>query len=151
MTTEQIQTLIDTNLATGSNITAAEHREVESALLDYVSTFSPIKCYGKIGPVDIKGSASTFTVTGNIVSATKLTPTGNYMPIRVVMPTGALPNTNYKVRIDIESGTTYGGNINSDILPLMFEKVDANTFDICTKEWSNQTQDLYFHIEVVAI
>ena len=151
MTKEQIQTLIDTNLATGSNITATEHREVETALLNYISTFSPVKCYGKIGPVDIKGSATTYTVTGNIVSATKITPTGNYMPVRVVMASGSFSDTNYKVRIDVESGATYGGDINNNIRPVVFQKVDANTFDICLEELGNENQDLYFHIEAVAI
>jgi hypothetical protein len=151
MTKEEIQTLIDTKLATGSNITASEHREVETALLNFIGTFSPIKCYGKIGPVDIKGSATSYTVTGNIVSASKITPVGNYQPVRVVMPTGSFPDTNYKIRIDVESGATYGADQNNDIRPVLFQKVDALTFDICLEENANVSQDLYFHIEAVAI
>lgn len=35
MTKAEVQSLIDTNLASGSNITATEHRAVETALLNY--------------------------------------------------------------------------------------------------------------------
>lgn len=151
MTKEEIQELIDTNLATGSNITAEEHREVETALLNYISTFSPVKCYGKIGPVDITGGTINYTVTGNIVSATRQSPIGRFNLVRVVMPSGSFPDTNYKVRIDTESGPVSGGNVNNDIRPPMFQKVDANTFDLVLEENSEITQDLYFHIEAVAI
>ena len=151
MTRAEVLALINSKLATNSNITASEHREVEVALLDFIPTVTPIKCYGKIGPVDIKGTATTYTVTGNIVSATKITPTGNYMPVRVVMPTGSFPDTNYKIRIDVESGPSSGGDTNNDIRPVMFQKVNSTTFDICLEENGNVTQDLYFHIEAVAI
>lgn len=155
MTKEEVQYLIDTKLATGSNITASEHREVETALLNFIGTFSPIKCYGKIGPVDIKGSATSYTVTGNIVSASKITPTGDYQPVRIVMPTGSFPDTNYKVRIDVESGPVGAGDVNNNIRPVIFQKINSTTFDICLEELttggSGDTQDLYFHIEAVAI
>lgn len=151
MTKEEIQELIDTNLATGSNITAEEHREVETALLNYISTFSPVKCYGKIGPVDITGGTIDYTVTGNIVSATRQSPISRFNLVRVVMPSGSFPDTNYKVRIDTESGPVSGGNVNNDIRPPMFQKVDANTFDLVLEENAEISQDLYFHIEAVAI
>jgi hypothetical protein len=151
MTKAEIQTLINTKLATGSNITASEHREVETAILDFVGSFSPIKCYGKIGPVDITSGTINYTVTGNIVSATRQTAIARFNLVRVVMPSGSFSDTNYKVRIDVESGAVSGGNVNNDIRPVMFQKVDALTFDICLEENDTVSQDLYFHIEAVAI
>lgn len=153
MTRAQVLELINTNIATGSNITAAEHKAVEIALLGFIPDNIPsIKCYGRIGPVDIKGTDTTYTCSfGNIVSASKITPVGNYQPVRVVMPSGSFPDTNYKVRIDVESGPSSGGDTNNDIRPVLFQKVDANTFDICLEENGNVSQDLYFHIEAVAL
>lgn len=152
MTRAEVLALINANIATGSNITAAEHKAVEIALLDFIpENIKSIKCYGRIGPVDIKGTDTTYSTTGNIVSASKITPVGNYMPVRVVMPTGSFPDTNYKIRIDVESGPSSGGDTNNDIRPVMFQKVNATTFDICLEENGNVTQDLYFHIEAVAI
>lgn len=45
MTKAEIQALIDSNLASGSSITAVKHREVETALLDYIDNaiaFKPL-------------------------------------------------------------------------------------------------------------
>lgn len=153
MTREQVLALINANIATGSNITAAEHKAVEIALLDFIpANVNPIKCYGKIGPVDITAGTINYSVTnGNIVSATRQTAIARFNLVRVVMPSGSFPDLNYKVRIDVESGATYGGNQNNDIRPVMFQKVDALTFDICLEENDAVSQDLYFHIEAVAI
>lgn len=157
MTRAQVLELINNNIATGSNITAAEHKAVEIALLDFIpANISSIKCYGRIGPVDIKGTATTYTCSfGNIVSASKITPAGDYQPVRVVMPSGSFTDTNYKVRIDVESGPVGGGDVNNNIRPVVFQKINSTTFDICLEELtvggSGDTQDLYFHIEVVAL
>ena len=42
MTKTEIQTLIDTNLASGSTITATEHRAVETAILNYIADSAPL-------------------------------------------------------------------------------------------------------------
>jgi hypothetical protein len=94
---QQVLDLIDTNLSTGSNITAAEHRTVEQSIVDYVG-FNMV-AYGKIGPIDIgKAGETTYGVTGNLLSATKGTVVNQSYPIRITIPSGLLSSTDYKIR-----------------------------------------------------
>ena len=59
MTKAEIQALIDSNLATASTITAVKHREVETALLNFIDDYSLTAPLTK----------GTFTI-GNLTSTT---------------------------------------------------------------------------------
>ena len=149
MTKQEVLDLIAANLATGSNITAAEHRAVEEALVDL--TGLQTVAYGRVGPIDIAFTQTTFDVNGNLLSAFKSGGTGDNTIIRVTFPTGLLTSSNFKVRFDIESG----GDINPDnnLHPIVFKKVSGSTdrFDFLLEEFEPSTQAIYVHVEVVQL
>jgi hypothetical protein len=69
MTKAQIQTLINTNLADASSITASEHRAVENSLVDQLyanSTLQEITSGAITCKLYYKRSGNTCTVTGFI-------------------------------------------------------------------------------------
>jgi len=150
MTKQEVLDLIAANLATGSNITAVEHRAVEEAIVEYVGLSTV--AYGKIGPIDIKGSATSYTVTGNLLSATKIDTIADVNVVRVIFPTGLLTDSNFKVRIDIESS---GSNVDYDnnLDPILFKKVSGSTdrFDLILEETVGTIQSIYIHVEVVQL
>jgi hypothetical protein len=151
MTKQEVLDLIAANLATGSNITAVEHRAVEEAIVEYVGLSTV--AYGKIGPIDIKGTATSYTVTGNLLSATKISEFDDINIVRVIFPSGLLIDSNFKVRIEIESN---GSNVDADnnIHPVLFKKVSGSTdrVDIILQESVNGTvQSIFLHVEVVQL
>lgn len=156
MTKTELLDLIAANLATGSNITATEHRAVENAIVDYFSTAigNPIVAYGKIGPIDIADSTTSWTVTGNLSSATRVgSVSGGFVQMRVTIPSGLLSSTNFKVRIDVESAGS-NPNLDNDMLTVISRKNGSSTttFDLLLEETpTGQTTSIYVYVEVVAL
>ena len=151
MTKQQVLDLIAANLATGSNITAAEHRAVEEAIVDYIGL--PTVAYGRIGPIDIADSTTSWSVTGNLSSATRVgSVSGKYVQIRVTIPSGLLTSTNFKVRSEVESASA-SPNLDNDMLGVLFRKDGSSTttFDILLEEITAQTTSIYVHVEVVQL
>ena len=149
MTKQEVLDLIAANLATGSNITAAEHRAVEEAIVNYVGP--PTVAYGRIGPIDVNSGATSWAVTGNFTNAVKIG-TGTLTQIRVSFASGLLSSTNFKVRIDIESAGT--STLDNDILPVLFKKDGSSTttFDLILEEPTGAgVQSIYIHAEVVQL
>lgn len=141
--------LIANNLATGSNITAAEHRAVEEAIVEYIGP--PTVAYGRIGPIDVNSGATSWGVTGGFIDAVKIG-TGTLTQIRVSFASGLLSSTNFKVRIDIESAGT--STLDNDILPVLFKKDGSSTttFDLILEEPTGAgVQSIYVHAEVVQL
>jgi hypothetical protein len=65
MTKAEVQTLINTNLASDTIITAVKHREVENALLNYMDdgvSLKPLKV-GTFGMGNVPAGTSTYNVT----------------------------------------------------------------------------------------
>jgi hypothetical protein len=92
MTKAEIQALIDSNLASGSEILATEHREVETALLNYIDdilvsmplvkgsiTLTDIPSNGKLFDCTFPTALSTndYIVTGSLFSQGDLSVNGN--------------------------------------------------------------------------
>jgi hypothetical protein len=150
MTKQQVLDLIASNLATGSNITASEHRAVEEAIVGLLG-FETV-AYGRIGPVDIaSASQTTYSVNGNLTSAVQTGRFEKFQRIRVTIPSGLLTSTNFKVRVDIESNGT--DNLDNDIWPVVFKKDGSSTttFDLLIEEVNAMTQSIYFHVEVIQL
>jgi hypothetical protein len=151
MTKQEVLDLIATNLETGSNITAAKHREVEEAIVNYVG-LSPV-AYGRIGPIDIANTATSWPVTGNLTSATRVgSVSGKFVQIRITIPSGLLTSTNFKVRSEVESASV-APNLDNDMLGVLFRKDGSSTttFDILLEEIDPQTASIFIHVEVVQL
>jgi hypothetical protein len=147
-TRAEVQTLIDTNLATGTVITAVKHREVESAILDFsdVSTTSN-RGFITIGDVDTNPVGYNYTVGGDVNSATIVTRTARGDVISVVVA-NSLPSTSYLVRMQIESL----GNIeaDNDLHPLVFKIQTTNSFQIYIEDYGG-SQNIRVYIETQAV
>lgn len=151
MTKQELLDLIALNLATGSNITAAEHRAVEEAIVDYIGLETI--AYGRVGPIDVNSSATSYDYTGTLTGATRVTGTGTLTQIRVGFPSGLLSLPNFKVRIDVESAGS-SATLDNDILPVLFRKngTSTNTVDLILEEPSGAgVQVIYIHLEIVKL
>ena len=150
MTKQEVLDLIAANLATGSNITAAEHRAVEEAIVD-LTGFQTV-AYGRVGPIDIDDASTSWSVTGNLTSATKVGGAADYVIIRLTFPSGLLTSTNFKVRTDVESiGTNPDFDNNLD--PVVFRKNGSSTttVDIILEDTGQTTASIYLHVEIVQL
>lgn len=155
MTKQEVLDLIAANLASSSNITATEHRAVENAIVDYFSSAigNPIVAYGKIGPIDIADSATSWTVTGNLSSATRVSVNSGFLHMRITIPSGLLSSTNFKVRSDVESASA-SPNLDNDMLGVLFRKNGSSTttFDLLLEESpAGQTTSIYVYVEVMQL
>lgn len=152
MTKQEVLDLIAANLATGSNITAAEHRAVEEAIVNYVG-FQTV-AYGKVGPIDIRNAATSWDVVGSgITSAVRVDASADYVVIRLTFASGLLTSTNFKVRTEIEAaGTVY--DLDNNLDPVVFKKVGSSTtqVDIILEETlTGTTSFIYLHVEIVQL
>jgi len=140
MTYAEILTLINTNLASGTNITAAEHRAVEIALLNYSQAKS--NYVGYITGFNV-GASGSFTVGGGLVSAV-----GDGLSTLCTIA-NPMPSTNYMVKIYIESL----GDANKDfgIFTPSFKKVNTTQFYLVLGEPGPYDQNLRIHFEVVSL
>jgi len=139
----EVLNLINTNLASASNITAAEHREVEIALLNYGKTQN--NYVGYITGVNLPvADGASLTVSGRITSAVGTASNGILITI-----TDAMPSTNYYIRSYIESLGTYTAD--TEIRRESFHKVSTTEFYYIQSETNSQTQNLKIHFEVISL
>jgi len=156
MTRAEVLALINQNIATGSNITAAEHKAVEIALLDFIPSVKSSVAYGRIGPIDIADSSTSWFVNGDLYSATRVgSVSGGFVQIRVTFPSGLgiTSAANFKVRIDVESAGT-NPNLDNDMLTVISRKngTSTNTFDLLLEETpTGQTTSIYVYVEVIPL
>jgi hypothetical protein len=152
MLKQQVLDLIAANLATGSDITAAEHRAVEQAIVDYVGF--DVVAAGRIGPINIADGTTNYSVTGNLTSAIRTYIFEKYTVVEVTIPSGLLSSTNFKVRVDVESSGS-DGNLDNDMLGVLFRKNGSSTttFNLIIEEINAGTINgsIYVHVEVVQL
>jgi len=139
----EVLDLINTNLASASNITAAEHREVEIALLNYGKTLN--NYVGYITGVNLPvGDGVSLTVSGDITSAVGTASSGVLITL-----TDAMPSTNYYVKSYIESLGTYAAD--TEIRRESFRKISTTQFYYIQSETNSQSQNLRVHFEVISL
>lgn len=147
-TRAEVQTLIDTNLATGTVITALKHREVETAILNFsdVSTTSN-RGFITIGDVDANSVGYNYVVGGDVNSASIVTRTARGSVISVVLA-NSLPSLVYFVRTAVESL----GNIevDNDIHPIVFKIKTTNSFDFYVEDYGG-LQNIRVYIETQSL
>jgi len=137
--------LIDTNLESGTSITAEEHREVEQAIVD---SSVPYKKGYFVLP-DISGTTGALTVGGEIASATASTPFANMSKVVVVFSGTAMP-TDFYVRTFVKSNSNTA-QVNYDAFTPYFTNTLPTGFDFYIRESASAVQSLTFYIEVVPI
>ena len=137
-------------MASGSNITSAEHRAVEEAILDYIG-FQTV-AHGRVGPIDIDDATTSWPVTGNLLTATRFATAADYVVIRLTFPSGLLTNTNFKVRTEVESLSTDVDKDNN-LDPVVFKKVGSSTtsVDIILEDTGQTTASIYLYVEIVQL
>ena len=147
-TKAEVQALIDANLATGTLITAAEHREVETAILNFVDNEQTSNIgFITVGDVDNKPVGHVYVVGGNVSSATVVTRTARGEVINVVLA-NTISSLSYFVRMHIESL----GNIESDndLRPLVFKVQTTNSFFLYVEDYG-ATQNIRIYVETQAL
>ena len=141
MTYAEILTLINTNLASGTNITAAEHRAVEIALLNYSQAKSNYVGYiTGLTP----GDPGTYTVGGGLVSAVSADGLTTLCTIAT-----AMPSTNYMVRIHVQSLAS--GAADFAIFTPSFDPVSTTQFNLILGQNGSYPMELRVHFEVVSL
>ena len=132
---------INNDLETGTSITAAEHRGVEQAIVDSLAPYNR----GTILLGNLPITVTTYTTSGDISSAVcSSTLTGILCTMN-----NAMPNTNYLVRLYIESL----GTISSDaqIMCPVFSIVSTTQFRFTIYDIGTYTQNIKMHVEVISL
>ena len=139
-----LTTKINTDLATGTSITASEHRGVEQAIVDSLAPYNR----GTITLGDLSIIVKTYTRSGDISSAIcSSTATG----ILCTMD-NAMPSTNYLVRLYIESLGVIWHDV--QVLNTGFQVVSTTQFRFHIYESTaigTYTQNIKMHVEVISL
>jgi hypothetical protein len=143
---ELLQTKIDTNLESGTNITAVEHRDVESSIMNAAIPSNR----GWFSVLDIQTTpiGTVLNRSGDIISATVINQV-NVSVVSVYLATSMISN-NYMVKIYIE-GIGLDMNLDSTILCPTFRVISPTNLYINIKEFQTVVQGLKFHLEVVSL
>lgn len=141
-----LTSLIETNLANATNITAAEHRAVEQAIVD---SSVPYKKGHFILP-NLAITTGALTVGGEIATATASIPFAYMSKVQVVFNGTALPNTNYYVRIFVKSNSNIA-QPRHDVYTPYFTNTSTTGFDFYVRELYDEPQSLTFYIEVIPL
>jgi hypothetical protein len=143
MTRSQVETIINTNLASGSNIIASEHRQVENAILDYIDTqIGNVQSQSKLKFIDSVGVQIPGQPAGDVPTA------GGSQVIQ--FPGGiVLPNTDYVVVGTLGVTPGSGGNLDQDTTVLFtISAKGLGQMSVTYHETDNYAQNLYFQYAV---
>jgi hypothetical protein len=136
-------TLIETNLESGTSITASEHREVEQAIVNSLAPYNR----GTILVGNTPIIPGTFTTSGDISSAVcSSTTTG----ILCTMD-NEMPNTNYLVRLHVQSLGTLSSD--AQIMCPVFSTESTTQFRFHIYEIGTviYTQNIKINVEVISL
>lgn len=143
-TRSALTTLINTNLQSGTSITATEHREVEQAIVDSSVPYN----VGYFVLPDVGSTTGALTVSG-ATSATASIPFANMSKVVVVFNT-SMPSANYYVRIFVKSNSNTA-QVNYDVFTPYFTNTLTTGFDMYVREVSNVLQSLTFYFEAIPV
>ena len=139
---EILQTKINTDLATGTSITASEHRGVESAI---INASVPVN-RGGFFLGNIQSVTGALSIFGDITSANAA---NDFASIVTINFATSMNDNNYMIKIFPESmGTMY-----QDVASLcpMFKIINSSSAYIIFKEPYNETQSIKVHLEIVSL
>lgn len=135
----------DTYLATTSQnglLSAAD-----KLIIDGIGT-SPIKNKGTVSGIEISGMTvgQVLAVAGDVTNAVVTVDTANYSVIRLTFA-NAISDTNYKVRIDVESQGSFQ-NDTSTLSPV-FKVINTTQVDVGLRENLSLIQSLKLWVETI--
>jgi hypothetical protein len=136
-------TKINTDLADGTSITAAEHRDVEKTIVDYIAPYNV--GYVTLGNIPI--TATTYSGGGDLVGGTavcSVVADG----ILCTIP-NAMPSTDYLVRFHIQSLGTISND--STIGIPVFYVVSTTQFRFSISETAGVTQNIRVWFETIRL
>ena len=149
----------ETKITAGTNITVTGAGTIASPYVVNTVDLSSITSYlpvnrGSVGSLATTlinpGSGTpgdTFTVTGDITSATIITASGDSTTIRIVI-NNAMTTTDYVVKMFLQSYSTLITDDN-DILCPVFKVINTTTFDVNLRQTSAFNQAIKLHLEVL--
>jgi hypothetical protein len=108
---------------------------------------SPVKNVGWVSGINV-GASGSLPVSGNITAAT-LSSTGPDSFITCTMA-NVMTNTNYIVKTYVQ-GESSSLDSDNDIGQIVFKVISTGQFQLGIREYSNVTQSLKIHIEVVQL
>ena len=138
-----LTTKINTDLATGTSITASEHRGVEQAIVDYLAPYNV--GYVNLGNIPI--IVTTYSGGGDLVGGTAVcssVATG----VLCTIP-NAMPNLDYLVRFHIQSLGTISDDSNTGIP--VFSIVSTTQFRLSISEYSGTAQNIRVWFETIRL
>lgn len=148
-TRASLTTLINTNLNTGTSITAAEHRAVEQAIVDSCKPYNA--GYFTLGDAAPTGSTGTLTVSGALSATASIYSGGNASKIVVVFNTATpMPNTNYYVRLFVQ-GLSVNLNQDSAISTPIFANQTTTQFEVYIRDNVTLTQNIRIYFEAIPL
>lgn len=140
-TRADLTTLIETNLESGTSITAELHREVEQAIVDSSVPYNR----GTILLGNLPISVKTYTTSGDISAAVcSSTLTGILCTMN-----NAMPSTNYLVRLHVQSLGTLSSD--AQIMCPVFATESTTQFRIHLYEIGSYTQNIKINVEVISL
>ena len=142
-----LTTLINTNLNTGTSITAVEHRAVEQAIVDSCKPYNA--GYFTLGDAAPTGSTGTLAVYGAL-SATASVLAANTSKIILVFNTATpMPSTNYYVRLFVQGlGTS---NQDAGISCPIFANPTTTQFEVYIRDNITQVQSIRIYFEAIPL
>ena len=143
---ELLQTKIDTNLASGTSITAVEHRDVESSIMNAAI---PANRGWFSGLNVLDTPVGTGLVCGLDITSAVVASTINFSSVLVSFTT-PMPNLNYIVKIYIQS-TGNDVNIAAGIGCPVFRINSVDSVYIDIKEIIGGDSTITVHLEVVSL
>jgi hypothetical protein len=139
--------LIETNLESGTSITATEHREVEQAIVDSSVPYN----VGYFNLGDVVSSTGPLSVYGAL-SATAFSVDSTSKIVVVFNTATQMPNANYYVRLFVQGlHTTTSQWKDACILTPIFINPTTSQFEVWIRESQPIDQNIRIYFEAVPL
>jgi len=142
-----LTTLINTNLNTGTSITAVEHRAVEQAIVDSCKPYNA--GYFTLGDAAPTGSTGVLAVYGALSATASILSTNTSKIILVFNTATPMPSTNYYVRLFVQGLGTF--NQDASISCPIFANPTTTQFEVYVKDNITTTQNIRIYFEAIPL
>ena len=144
-TRASLTTLINTNLNTGTSITAAEHRAVEQAIVDSSMPYN--RASTSFFNVGVTTTGITFSNTNLSILSVSSGNTNTSTNFSIQMA-NTMPSNNYLVRTYIEGNVTTTDN---NMYSPSFFVISTTQFQLSIRKITTASNNIRLHIEVISL